>query len=431
MKMLKPVLAVLALSVAAGGVQAQTKPQPPHSQPPQHQMPLPMAAKPEDVGLSSVQLKRLEAMTKKHIDEGLMPGAVMLVARRGRVAWLSVQGKRAPDAADAMKVDSIFRIYSMTKPLVSIAVMQLVEEGRLQVSDPVANYLPEIGKMKVGTEVAGADGKPVLELSDPKRAMTVQDLLRHTSGLTYGNRGTGLINAAYREQKIGDRGLIVEEMVQHLSNVPLKFSPGDRWEYGVSVDVLGRLVEVLTGKKLSVALDERIARPLGMVDTGFQVPAAKIARAAQPGPRAGGQPMTPRFKVDDGAKYESGGGGALSTIVDYLRFTATLANGGALHGTRIIGKQTLAFMTADQTFDRPGRPPGLGFGLGFEVRQRVGDAALPGSVGEYGWAGNAGTLFWIDPKEQLIAIYMVQVSDPDRVALRNQFRSMVQAAIID
>ena len=188
---------------------------------------------------------------------------------------------------------------------------------------------------------------------------------------------------------------------------------------------------MLTGKKLSEAVAERVLQPLGMVDTGFQVPAAKVARAAQPGPRPNGQPMTPRFKVDDGAKYESGGGGMLSTMEDYLRFTMALANGGAFQGKRIIGKQTLDFMTADHTGARPGRPPGLGFGLGFEVRQRVGDAAIAGSVGEYGWAGNAGTLFWIDPKEQLIAIYMVQVSDPDRIELRNRFRSMVQAAIID
>jgi len=416
----KRVVAMLVLSLIAGAMQVEAQ-----------QMPLPMAAKPEDVGLSSTQLKRIEAATKQHIDEGLMPGAVMLVARHGKLAWLSVQGKRAPDSPDPMKADTIFRIYSMTKPTVSIAVMQLVEEGKLQVSDPVAKYLPEIGKMKVGTEVTGADGRKTLELSEPKRPMMVQDLLRHTSGLTYGNRGDGLINAAYAEQKIGDRSLTVEEMVQHLSNVPLKFSPGDRWEYGVSVDVLGRLIEVITGKKLSEALNERVFQPLGMVDTGFQVPAAKIARAAQPGPRPNGQPMTPRFKVDDGAKYESGGGGALSTIVDYLRFTAALANGGAFQGKRIIGKQTLAFMTADHVLDRPGRPPGLGFGLGFEVRTRVGDSALPGSVGEYGWAGNAGTLFWIDPEKQLIAIYMVQVSDPDRVALRNQFRSMVQAAIVE
>ena len=212
--------------------------------------PAPMAGKPEDVGLSSAQLKRLEAATKQNIDDGLMPGAVMLVARHGKVAWISVQGKRAPDSDDPMKFDSIFRIYSMTKPIVSIALMQLVEEGKLQVSDPVAKYLPEIGKMKVGTEVAGPDGKPVLHLSDPDRPMTVQDLLRHTSGLTYGNRGTSLVHQAYIDAKIGDRTATVEEMVHRLSGVPLLFTPGARWEYSVAVDVQGRLIEVLTGKKL-------------------------------------------------------------------------------------------------------------------------------------------------------------------------------------
>ena len=423
MKMLKGALLAVALTTMAGGVQAQ--------------LALPMAASPEEVGLSSVQLKRLEAVTKAHIDEGLLPGAVMLVARKGKVAWISTQGKRDVASGDPMKQDSIFRIYSMTKPLVSITLMQMVEEGKLQITDPVAKYLPELGQMKVGTEVTGADGKPVLHLADPTRQMTVQDLLRHTSGLTYGNRGAGLINKAYADEKIGDRSLTVAEMVQHLGKVPLKFNPGDRWEYSVAVDVQGRLIEVLDGgqggakRKLSEIVKERVLDPLGMKDTGFQVPADKVARAAQPGPRLNGQPMTPRFAINDGAKYESGGGGSLSTIGDYLRFTAALANGGAFQGKRIIGKQTLAFMTADHVLDRPGRPPGLGFGLGFEVRTRVGDSGLPGSVGEYGWAGNAGTLFWIDPKEQLIAIYMIQVSDPDRVALRNQFRTMVQAAIVD
>ena len=395
------------------------------------QLPLPMAASPEEVGLSSAQFKKIEAVTKAHIDDGLMPGAVMLVARRGKVAWVSVQGKRDAAAPDAMKQDSIFRIYSMTKPIVSVTLMQLVEEGRLQISDPVSKYLPEIGKMKVGTEAPGPDGRPVLHLSDQTRPMTVQDLLRHTSGLTYGGRGASQINASYVEAGIGDRSVTAEEMVTRLSKLALKFNPGDRWEYSVAVDVQGRLIEVITGKKLSEAVAERILRPLGMKDTGFQVPADKVARAAQPGPRPNGQPMTPRFKVDDGAKYESGGGGMMSTLEDYLRFTSALANGGAFQGKRIIGSKTLEFMTADHTLKRPGRPPGLGFGLGFEVRQRTGDSALPGSVGEYGWAGNAGTLFWIDPKEQLIAIYMVQVSDPDRIALRNQFRTMVQAALID
>jgi CubicO group peptidase (beta-lactamase class C family) len=393
--------------------------------------PVPMAASPEEVGLSSVQLKRLEEVTKKQIDDGLVPGAVMLVARRGKIAWVSVQGKRDPAQPDPMKLDSIFRIYSMTKPIVSVTLMQLVEEGRLQISDPVAKYLPEIGQMKVGTEVTGADGNPVLHLADPTRPMTVQDLLRHTAGLTYGGRGGGLIHEAYRNAKIGGRSFTTQEFVSKLSKMALKFNPGDRWEYSVAVDVQGRLIEVLTGKKLGDVVAERVLQPLGMVDSGFQVPAAKVSRAAQAGPRPNGQPMTPRFKVDDGAPFESGGGGMLSTMDDYLRFTMALSNGGAFGGKRILRRQTLAFMTADHTGARPGRPAGLGFGLGFEVRTRVGDSALPGSVGEYGWAGNAGTLFWIDPKEQLIAIYMVQVSDPDRVELRNRFRTMVQAAIID
>jgi CubicO group peptidase (beta-lactamase class C family) len=391
---------------------------------------LPMASKPEEVGLSSTQLKRLEEVTQKHIDEGLVPGAVMLVARRGKIAWMSVLGRRDVAAGDAMKFDSIFRIYSMTKPIVSVALMQLVEEGKLQVSDPVSKYLPEIGKMKVGVEKT-VDGKPVLQLSDPDRPMTVQDLLRHTSGLVYGSRGTTLVNQAYIDAKIGDRANTNAEFVSKLSAMPLKFQPGARWEYGVSVDVQGRLVEVIDGKTLGEALSARVFKPLGMVDSGFQVPADKVVRAAQPGPRPNGEPMTPRFAVDDGAKYESGGGGMVSTMEDYLRFTAMLANKGELSGKRLLGKQTVALMTTDHTGNRPGRPPGLGFGLGFEVRTTTGEAALPGSVGEYGWAGNAGTLFWIDPKEQLIAIYMVQVSDPDRVALRNQFRTMVQSAIID
>jgi CubicO group peptidase (beta-lactamase class C family) len=392
---------------------------------------LPMASKPEEVGLSSAQLKRLEDVTRAHVESGLVPGAVMVVARRGKIAWVSTLGKRDAAAGDAMKFDSIFRVYSMTKPIVSVAVMQMVEEGKLQVSDPVAKFLPEIGKMKVGVEKTGADGRPLLQLADPERPMTVQDLLRHTSGLTYGSRGTTLVNQAYVAAKIGDRSMSNEEFVAKLSTLSLKFSPGTRWEYGVSTDVLGRLVELIDGKKLGEALAARVFQPLGMVDSGFQVPADKLSRAAQPGPRPGGQPMTPRFAVNDGAKYESGGGGLTSTMEDYLRFTAMLANGGALSGKRLLGKQTVAFMTADHVGNRPGRPPGLGFGLGFEVRITTGEAALPGSVGEYGWAGNAGTLFWIDPKEQLIAIYMVQVSDPDRIALRNQFRTMVQSAIID
>jgi CubicO group peptidase (beta-lactamase class C family) len=389
------------------------------------------ADKPEDVGLSSAQLKRLEAATKQNIDDGLMPGAIMAVVRRGKLAWVSVQGKRAGDSDDPMKDDAIFRIYSMTKPIVSVALMQLVEEGKLQVSDPVARFLPEIGNMKVGTEVVGADGRTTLHLADPDRAMTVQDLLRHTSGLTYAFRGNTLVHQAYRDAKIGDRMATNEEMVLRLSKLPLLFSPGARWEYSVSVDVQGRLIEVLTGKKLSEALSERVFQPLGMKDTAFKLPTEKLARVAQPGQKPNGPPMTPRFKVDDGARYESGGGGLLGSTEDYLRFAMALANGGAFDGRRIIGRKTLEFMTADHVGSRPGRPDGFGFGLGFEVHTRLGDSAIEGSVGEYGWSGAAGTTFWIDPKEQLIGLYMVQASDADTRFLRTQFRTMVQAAIVD
>ena len=392
---------------------------------------LPMAGAPEEVGLSSAQLARIEAVTQRHVETGLVPGAVMLVARRGKIAWTKTLGFRDRAAKDPMKPDSIFRIYSMTKPIVSVAAMMLVEEGRMQISDPVAKYLPEIGKMKVGVETSEND-KSVLQLVEPSRGMTVQDLLRHTSGLIYGTRGKSLVNAAYIDGKIGgNRDLSNEEFVTALSKMPLRFSPGERWEYGVSTDVLGRVVEVVSGKPLGEFLNERIFAPLGMTDTGFYVPAEKLSRAAQPWQVPEAPPMTPRFDVAQKPRFESGGGGLTSTMDDYLRFTVMLADAGKLSGKRLLGSKTLEFMTADHTLPRPGRPPGLGFGLGFEVRTSVGDAGLPGSLGEYGWAGNAGTLFWIDPKEQLIAIYMVQVSDGDRIMLRNQFRTMVQSAIIN
>ncbi len=395
------------------------------------QMPLPVVDRPEDVGLSSSQLARVEAVTRQHIEAGLVPGAVMLVARQGKIAWSQTMGYRDRGAGDAMRPDAIFRIYSMTKPIVSVAAMMLVEEGRMQISDPVAQFLPEIGTMKVGTEKTDAAGKTVLELVAPTRPMTVQDLLRHTSGLIYGTRGSSLINAAYIDAKIGDRNATSEEFVSRLSRLPLRFSPGMRWEYGVSTDVLGRVVEVVSGKPLGAFLQERIFQPLGMVDTAFHVPADKLARVAQPWQRPGGPPMTRRFGVAQAPRFESGGGGLTSTMADYLRFALVLANGGELDGTRLLGRKTVEFMTADHAAGIPGRPPGLGFGLGVEVRRVAGAASLPGSIGEYGWAGNAGTLFWIDPKEDLIAIYLVQVNDGDRIMLRNQFRTMIQAAIVD
>ena len=391
---------------------------------------LPLAQTPEEVGLSSAQLNRLEAATQAHIDSRLLPGAVMLVARHGKIAYLKSMGFRDRASDAPMQTDTIFRIYSMTKPIVSVALMMLVEEGRLQIDDPVSKYIPEMGQMKVGVEKTDATGKPSLELVNSKREMTIQDLLRHTSGLIYGGRGKSLVNAAYKAANIGDRKDSNQEFVAKVAKMPLRFSPGTQWEYGVSTDVLGRVIEVISGKMLGEFISQRVIGPLGMVDTAFFVPQEKLARAAQPWQRPGGPPMTPRFNVAEVPRFESGGGGLTSTASDYLRFTLMLQRNGEFQGKRFLGKKTVEFMTADHVGNVPGRPPGLGFGLGFEVRKTTGEAYLPGTTGEYGWAGNAGTLFWIDPKEDLIAIYMIQVSEDERTMLRNQFRTMVQAAII-
>ena len=391
---------------------------------------LPRAASPEEVGLSSAQLARLAEVTRAHVQSGAVPGAVILIARRGKVAYFETFGSRDRATDAAMRDDAIFRLYSMTKPIVSVALMMLVEEGRLQVSDPVSRYLPEIGRMKLGVERRDAAGVVSLDTVEPPREMTVQDLLRHTSGLTYAGRATGPVADRIRAARIGERGETNREFVEKLAATPLLYAPGTRWEYGVSTDVVGRLVEVVSGQPLGEFLDQRILRPLGMVDTAFWVTPDKLARAAQPWQRPGGPPMTPRFDVAVRPAFESGGGGLTGTAADYLRFATMLLNNGELDGQRILGRKTLEFMTADHVGALPGRPPGLGFGLGFEVRTSVGRAGIPGSNGEYGWAGNAGTLFWVDPAEQLIAIYLVQVNDGERIALRNQFRTMVQSAIL-
>jgi CubicO group peptidase (beta-lactamase class C family) len=386
-------------------------------------------ASPETVGLSSAQLGKLAEVTRGHVASGVVPGAVILVARQGKIAYLESFGSRDRAADAAMSSDTIFRLYSMTKPIVSLAVMMLVEEGRLQVYDPVSRYLPELANMKVGVERKDGEGKATMALVDPPRQMTVQDLLRHTSGLTYGGRAQGPVAEAIRAAKLGDRNETNQQFVAKLGSTPLLYPPGTRFEYGVSTDVLGRLVEVISGQSLGEFLEQRIFKPLGMVDTAFWVSPEKLNRAAQPWQRPGAPRMTPRFDVGQKPRFESGGGGLTGTTADYLRFTTMLLNGGELNGTRLIGKKTLEFMLADHAGGLPGLPPGLGFGLGFQVREKVGQAGIAGSLGEYGWSGNAGTIFWVDPVEQLIAIYMVQVNDLDRIALRNQFRTMVQAAI--
>ncbi len=410
-------LLVLALTVAPAAAQPRVG--------------LSMAASPESVGLSRERLARIDAVTREHIEAGMVPGAVILIARGGQVAHHVALGFRDRAASQAMTPDALFRIYSMTKPITSVAVMMLVEEGKLQVSDPVGKYLPDLAKMKVAVEKTDASGAKTVELVEPRRQMTVQDLLRHTSGLTYGGRNDGPVGRLYRDARVGSRDDSVAEMVTKLGAIPLVHAPGTRFEYSVSTDVLGRLVEVVSGKRLGDFFEERIFRPLGMRDSFFQVPADKVGRLAQPWQRPGGPPMTPRFDPTAPARFQSGGGGLVSTATDYLAFATMLLNGGELGGARILGRKTVEFMTSDHLGTIPVETPGLGFGLGFQVRRDAGIAGIAGSVGEYGWAGNAGTLFWVDPREKLIAIYMVQVSDFDRVALRNQFRTLVESTIVD
>ena len=264
--------------------------------------PVPTAKTPEEVGMSSERLKRLEAVSQAHVDAGILPGAQMLVARKGKIAWQAQLGWRDRDTKEPMPADAIFRIYSMTKPITSVALMMLVEEGRLQISDPVAKFLPEIAEMKVGTEKPSAEGKPTLELAPPARQMTVQDLLRHTSGLTYGEFGNTLVHTMYKDAKVGSPGQTNAEFVSALSKMPLRFSPGTRWEYSRSTDVLGRVIEVIEGKPLGEVLTARVLAPLGMTDTAFGVPTDKLKRAVQP-------KMEPFYDYAEKRAFQGGGEG--------------------------------------------------------------------------------------------------------------------------
>jgi CubicO group peptidase (beta-lactamase class C family) len=393
---------------------------------------LPLVDRPEEVGLSSERLARLSTVTHAHVETGQLPGAVLLVARYGRIAYFESFGYRDRAASAPMTKAAIFRIASMTKPITSVAVMTLQEEGKLQIYEPVSRYLPELAKPKVGVEKTDPQtGQKAFDTAEAQREITIQDLLRHTSGLTYGTRGDGPVKQLYREAKIGDRDITNAELVTKLGQLPLLYQPGTRWEYGVSTDVLGRLVEVVSGKSLGEFFEERIFRPLGMQDTAFQVPADKLDRSAQPWQRPGAPPTASPRDVAIAYAFQSGGGGLVSTASDYLRFCSMLLNGGEWQGVRLLGRKTVEYMTADHLGTIPYESPGMGFGLGFQVRREVGVARLPGSVGEYGWAGAAGTVFWIDPSEQLIAIYMVQVSAQDRTYFRNQFKSLVSQAIVD
>jgi CubicO group peptidase (beta-lactamase class C family) len=390
---------------------------------------LPEAA-PQSLGLSAARLAKLSEKLQADIDRGLLPGAVALIARRGRIGYFERFGARDPATQSPMHRDSIFRIYSMTKPIVSVALMMLWEEGRCFLDEPIQKYLPEFKNPQVAVQRDGA-----MALEPAARAITVQDLLRHTSGLTYEFRGNGPIQKRYMEAKIYSRGQTNAEQVSTLAAMPLLHHPGTRWEYSRSTDVLGRLIEVLSGMTLGEFLQTRIFAALGMSDTAFFVPEHKLPRLAQAfaqDPETSGRIQL--LNVHERPVFESGGGGLVSTANDYARFLAMLIANGSFGGTRLLGRKTLELMTADHLGPITGASdllvPGYGFGLGFSVRLHAGLAQIPGSVGQYYWGGLAGTTFWVDPREELFAMLLIQAPGQREYA-RLLFRDMVYAAIDD
>ena len=392
--------------------------------------PLP-AAVPEEIGLSSARLARLSAVLRGEIERGRVPGVVALIARRGRLAYFESFGKRDPAAGGPMPKDAIFRIYSMTKPITSVAAMMLWEEGRFLLSDEIGKYLPELAHLEVAVERDGG----TMERVPAARAVTIQDLLRHTSGLTYEFRGPGAVQKMYMSAKVYSRAQSSADQVATLSKLPLLHQPGTRWEYSRSTDVIGRLVEVLSGMRLSEFFERHILAPLGMADTAFHVPPRHHARLAESfalDPDSGGAVQL--LEVRSAPNFESGGGGLVSTAGDYARFLQMLLNGGTLDGTRLLSRKTIELMTADHLGPITGAPdlllPGHGFGLGFAVRLQAGIAHVPGSIGQYFWGGLAGTTFWVDPAEQLFALMLIQAPG-QRDYFRTLFRDLVYSAFDD
>lgn len=397
-------------------------------------------ADPEEVGVSSAGLAKLTAIMQREVDSRRLPGISMLIARCGKLAYRRDIGALRP-GGPALGGDAIFRVYSMVKPIVSMALMMLVEEGRLFIADPIAKFVPELANPKVGIE---RDGK--LELVAAEAAIKIQDLLRHTSGLTYAFTGNSAVQRLYLQSQLFApdptnakrflvRDLTTAEFVAELAKLPLIDQPGASWYYGHSTDVIGRLIEIVSGQRLGAFLDARIFRPLGMNDTAFFVPAEKRERLAEPfatDPDTG-KPVQ-LLDVQTAPRFESGGGGLFSTMDDYARFAQMLYLGGTLGSTRFLGRKTLEFMTSDHLGPnvRIGNPtllaPGNGFGLGFSVRREVGQAPTPGVPGEFSWGGIAGTIFWIAPKEELIAIMMTQAPG-QRDYYRQMFRNLAYAAL--
>jgi CubicO group peptidase (beta-lactamase class C family) len=395
---------------------------------------------PQQSGLSAAGLDRLTAIMQRDVDAERVPGVAMLIARGGTLAYRRDIGALRPDGP-ALPGNAIFRIYSMTKPIVSVGLMMLVEEGRLFVGDHLAKFIPEFAEPKVGIE---RNGK--LELVAAEKAITIQDLLRHTSGLTYAFTGNSAVQRLYGASQLFApdpanaktflaRDLTTAEFAVELAKLPLIDQPGASWYYGHSTEIIGRVIEIVSGRQLGEFLRERILEPLGMRDTAFFCPADKRARLAEPFARdpETGKPVQ-LVDVESPPRFEPGGAGLYSTMDDYARFADMLYRGGILGDVRIISRKTLEYMTADHLGPnvRIGNTnllqPGHRFGLGVSVRTEVGQALTAGTVGEYSWGGLAGTVFWVAPKEELVAMMMIQAPG-QRDYYRQLFRNLVYAAL--
>jgi CubicO group peptidase (beta-lactamase class C family) len=397
-------------------------------------------AEPEAVGMSSARLARLVPALNAEIEAGQLPGAVVAVARHGRLVFHEAVGHLGPDRRAPMPRDALFAIASMTKPIAGVAGLLLWEEGRLGLADPIERFLPQLGDRRVAVlNERVLAGQGPLDTVPTERSITMLDLMRHTSGLTYGGRGTTAVHALYPDSSnAAGATLDSAAFLDRLAAAPLLYQPGTVWDYGLSIDVIGLTVEAISGQSLGAFLEQRLFRPLGMMDTSFQVPPDKVTRLARPVPRdpdtGAAQSVPDRAQV---LRFECGGGGLASTALDYLRFVQMLLGGGVLGDTRILGRKTVeAMRTNRMTPDIENRIPGLdpnsegyGFGLTVAVRERA--STLMGSLGEFYWNGAYGTLWWADPVEDLAVVFMAQVPGEQRRRYRPLINSLVYQALTE
>jgi CubicO group peptidase (beta-lactamase class C family) len=397
-------------------------------------------AKPESVGMSSERLGRIRVAMQRYVDRHEVAGVVTLVARKGQVVHLEAVGCRDAEGKAAMTTDTIFRIASMTKPITSVALMMLFEEGHFLLSDPVSKWLPEFADMKVVEAPSPGQRVETPYTTVPaKRPITIKHLLTHTAGLPNSYRGFTQQEYAKLAGRRSPKDTMADTL-SRLAKLPLNFQPGDAWEYGPATDVVGRLVEVICGQTLDEYFRKRIFEPLGMQDTYFYMPASKVDRLAalyRPGPdkkiQLAEAPTIESRWIKEPHIYFAGAGGLVSTARDYYRFHQMMLNGGELNGVRLLGPKTVELMTANHIGDLPIwlTGPGYGFGLGYSVVKDIGTTGLPASVGSYGWGGAFCTYFWVDPVEEMIGIVMTQVRPYTHLNIRQEFQVLACQAIED